>query len=313
MTAPFDLQGHRGARGLRAENTLPSFEAALDAGVTTIETDLHLTRDDVVVLCHDPRLAERIYRLAAEGDRPPVSPQPLVRQLSLQELRRYRADRNPDPVRFPDQQAVAGPVSHRVAQARRLDPFGIPTLDELFDLVVAYAGEAGVLAGKTDTQRQRASRVRFDLELKRVPFYPETLDDGFDGHRPGVLEERVVAAVRAAGVIGRTTVRSFDHRCVQLLRQMEPGLTGAVLVADTAPVDPAELARQAGAIIYCPSCTFLDADLVRRAHVGGVRVVPWTVNDPSRWQRLLDWGVDGVTTDYPDRLAEFLGNRGIAF
>jgi glycerophosphoryl diester phosphodiesterase len=73
------------------------------------------------------------------------------------------------------------------------------------------------------------------------------------------------------------------------------------------------LARAAGAELYCPSYLFLDEDLVRRAHAGGVRVVPWTVNDPPAWQRLLDWGVDGMTTDFPDRLAAFLRDRGVAF
>jgi glycerophosphoryl diester phosphodiesterase len=155
--------------------------------------------------------------------------------------------------------------------------------------------------------------MRFDLELKRVPFQPETINDGFTGRAPGLLEQRVLEAVRAAGVVGRTTVRSFDHRSAFLLRQMEPGLRMALLIADTAPLGPADLTRAAGADLYCPSYLFLDEDLVRRAHAGGVRVVPWTVNDPAAWQRLLDWGVDGLTTDFPDRLAVFLRGRGVAF
>src|SRR5262245_31234160 len=58
----FDLQGHRGARGLRPENTLPSFEAAFDAGVSTVETDIHLTADGVAVIFHDDTLSERLCR-----------------------------------------------------------------------------------------------------------------------------------------------------------------------------------------------------------------------------------------------------------
>jgi glycerophosphoryl diester phosphodiesterase len=306
MTPAFDLQGHRGARGLRPENTLPSFEAALDAGATTIETDLHLSRDGVVVLCHDPRVGA-CWTAPAEMVGAPVS------SLSLAELRRCRADRNPDPRRFPEQIPAVTPVARLFAEERGIDPYAIPTLEDLFRFGDAYAGEQGRRAGKAEEQRRRAAALRFDLELKRIPFYPQCINDGFDGRSPGRLEERVVAAARAAGVVGRTTVRSFDHRSILLQTQIEPGLTGGVLVADTAPVDPGDLARRAGACLYCPSVAFVDDDLVRRAHAAGVRVVPYTANEPAEWQRLLDAGADGLTTDYPDRLAAFLRVRGICF
>ena len=298
MLPTFDLQGHRGARGLKPENTLPSFEAAFDAGVTSVETDLHLTRDGVVVLWHDPRLGGAPWHPAEESR--------AVSGLSLKELRRYRADRNLDPARFPDQDAAVTPLVRLFAEEHGLDPYALPTLTDLFRFAEAYAGEMGARAGKTGARRAAAGRVRFDLELKRLPFFPETINDGYGGRAPGLLERRVVEAVQEAGVAGRTTVRSFDHRCVCLLREMEPRLTGALLVAGTAPLDPAELVRRAGARIYCPRYDFLDEDLVRRAHDGGALVLPWTVNEPAHWDRLLDWGVDGLTTDFPDRLARFL-------
>src|SRR3954470_9863897 len=100
MDRRFNLQGHRGARGLRPENTLPSFEAALDCGVTSIETDLHLTRDGVPVLCHDSHLSDRICR-PVEGAKFSLARPLPISGLTLAQLRRYRADRNPDPARFP--------------------------------------------------------------------------------------------------------------------------------------------------------------------------------------------------------------------
>jgi glycerophosphoryl diester phosphodiesterase len=306
MSALFDLQGHRGARGLRPENTLPSFEIALDARASSIETDLHLTRDGAVVLCHDPLLG------TCCTTPPELSGAPISR-LSLAEVRRCRADRNPDPGRFPEQQNSPTPVAALYAERHGLDPYAIPTLEDLFRFTAAYATELGRQAGKWDEQRRRAAALRFDLELKRVPFFPEAIHDGFNGRAPARLEERVVEAVRTAGVVARTSVRSFDHRCVHILTQMEPGLGGAVLIADTAPLDPGDLARRAGADLYCPSYAFVDDDLVRRAHAAGVRVVPYTVNDPAHWGRLLDAGVDGLTTDYPDRLAAFLRARGVSF
>ena len=90
-------------------------------------------------------------------------------------------------------------------------------------------------------------------------------------------------------------------------------LTTAVLLASTAPVSPADLARQAGADLLCPGYEFVDEELVRHCLEGGVRVVPWTVNDPEHTKRLIDWGVTGLTTDFPDRMADFLRTWGIEF
>ncbi len=267
MSTVFNLQGHRGARGLRPENTLPSFETAFDAGVTSIETDVHLTRDGVPVLFHDALLRD-----------PPCTPPPppflLVSRLTLAELRGYRADRNPDPSRFPDQHAEVTPLAELFAQERGLDPYGIPTLDELFQFASAYADTLGQQAGKSDQQREHVRDLGFDLELKRVPFHPETINDRFDGTAPGVLEERIVETVRSAGVTARTTVRSFDHRCVRYLRRLEPGLTGAVLIAEMAPVAPAELVERAEAQVYCPGYLFVDAEQVRQVHASGAACYP---------------------------------------
>jgi glycerophosphoryl diester phosphodiesterase len=94
---------------------------------------------------------------------------------------------------------------------------------------------------------------------------------------------------------------------------MEPRLTGAVLVAETALVDPGAVAVSAGARIYCPSRDAVDEEQVRLAQAAGARVLPWTANTAEQWQRLLDCGVDGITTDYPDRLAKFLRDAGVAY
>jgi glycerophosphoryl diester phosphodiesterase len=310
MPFPFELQGHRGARGLRPENTLPSFEAALDVGVSSIETDVHLSRDGVPVLYHDACLGSPPCT-PLHPEAAPLAARPAVSNLALAELRGYRADQNPQPARFPNQSADVPPVAHLFAARHGLHPYAIPTLADLFAFVAAYADELGEQAGKTEAQRRRARALHFDLELKRVPFFPSAINDGFDGRSPGLLERRLLEEVRRAGVASRTRVRSFDHRCVRVLRDLEPRLSTAVLIAETAPVAPADLARQAGAEMYCPSYDFLDESLVREVHAAGVRVLPWTVNDPEEWNRLLDWGVDGICTDFPDRLAALLSARGI--
>jgi glycerophosphoryl diester phosphodiesterase len=305
------VQGHRGARGLRPENTLPSFETAMDVGATSIETDVHLTRDGVPVLVHDPVVSERLFRPApVSGPAPPALPR-LVRSLTLAELRGYWADRNPDPARFAEQIAVVTPLAASFATTRGIYAHAVSSVDDFIEFVAAYAGELGTKAGKTPEQQARAQRLRFDLELKRVPFHPETIGDGFDGETAGLLEQRLVDILRAGGVVERTTVRSFDHRCVRAIGRLEPRLTLAVLVAGTAPINPVALARDCGASAYCPEYTFLDAAQVQALHAAQIGVLPWTVNEPDAWTRLLEWGVEGITTDCPDRLAAFLKERGL--
>jgi glycerophosphoryl diester phosphodiesterase len=292
-----DLQGHRGARGLKPENTLPGFEVALDLGVSSIETDVHLTADGVPVLIHDPALP----------DGAPIA------GLTLTQLRGRRVNHNPDPQRFAQQDASVTPLAKLFAEHHEIDPYAPPAVTDLFAFTVAYAGALGLQAGKSDPQRSRASEVRFDLELKRVPFHPEYIGDSFQASAAGRLETALLDTIRAAGMLDRVRVRSFDHRCVRLLRQIEPRLSAGVLISGTAPVDPAALVRQADATRYCPDHEFLDEVQVQQCHAAGLLVVPWTVNQEADWQRLLAWGVDGLTTDYPDRLAQWLRQRGMGF
>jgi glycerophosphoryl diester phosphodiesterase len=307
----FDVQGHRGARGLKPENTLPSFEAAFDAGATTVETDLHLTRDAVPVLMHDHFVSEQLYQLIAPQAGVPVpAAHPLVSQLTLPQLRCYRGDLNPDPLRFPNQDATVTPLARWFSASRGFDPYAVPTLADLVTFAEAYSGAAGRGAGKTDQQRQHVTHVRFDLELKRVPYCPERIGDTFAAEGPGTLETRILEVIRAGGVIERTIIRCFDHRSIRGLRALVPALTTAVLIAGTAPVDPVQLVRAAGAQVYGPHYHFLDQAQLRQLHDAGIRVVPWTVNDPEDWARLCDWGVDGITTDYPDRLIEWRRRNG---
>ncbi len=311
MPAPFEIQGHRGARGLKPENTLPSFEAALDLMVTSIETDIHLTSDCVPVLFHDPVLCPEHVRTEGSAGVPDPSARPLIARLSWQQIRSYVADRNPDPARFRHQDATPTPAATSFARDHGLALYGIPRLEDFLGFVAAYAGELGQETGKTDAQRQRAAELRFALELKRVPFRPEYSGDSFDGSNPGELERVVVELVRKRNVSKRTTVQCFDHRAVKAVRRMEPRITGAVLMAPTAPVAVGPLVRAADATVYCPWFEALDANLVRQAQGEGIRVVPYTVNATEDIERLLDWGVDGMITDHPNQLITVLGRRGI--
>ena len=266
-----EVQGHRGARGLAPENTLAGFEIALDLGVASIETDVHLTGDGEPILVHDEHVAGI-----------------LVASIALNDLRGVRVK---GPACGPT------PIAERCARDQGSHPLAPPTVSEFFAFVQAYADSID----KTAAQRDNARRLIFDLELKRVPFHPEFIGD--DG---GLLEERVADTIQRAGVAARTRVRSFDHRSVRAMRRLLPALETAILVHNTAPCDVAVMLDAAGASVYCPDYRFVDAELIEQVHRAGKRVIPYTVNDPRDWERLIAWGVDGVTTDVPDRLIEWI-------
>lgn len=296
----FDLQGHRGARGLAPENTLASFAKALEIGVTTLETDMAVTSDGVVVLSHDPRLNPDITRgpdgrwIKAEG--------PALYHLSYADLQRYDVGRidpaAPYASQFPDQVPVDG--------AR------IPTLRQLFEL-----GEA---SGK---------RPRYNIETKLSPLSPDVTP------APDTFARVVIDAVRAANVTDRVTVQSFDWRTLLAVRRLAPQIATVCLTMDTptwnnlrgpagksspwlAGVDiggtagaAPELAKIAGCTTWSPHWRNVDAETVALSRSLGLKVVPWTINETADIAAVIDLGVDGLITDYPDRARAVLSVKGI--
>jgi glycerophosphoryl diester phosphodiesterase len=276
--AAFDLQGHRGARGIAPENTLAGFAAALGAGVDTLELDVGVTGDGVVVVCHDRRLNPDVAR--GPDGRWIDAPGPLLRSLTYEALRRYDVGRlrpgSAYAARFPEQQPADGQR--------------IPRLAELFALV-RKAGNA---------------HVRFNIETKLSPAAPdETL-------APGPFARALIKEIRAAGMASRTSVQSFDWRTLHVVEQEAPEiptvyLTGRPRRKVSLPV----AVHAAGGRIWSPYFETLDSAALVEARELGLRVIPWTVNEPGYLARFLDLGVDGVITDYPRRARAELARRGL--
>jgi glycerophosphoryl diester phosphodiesterase len=114
-----------------------------------------------------------------------------------------------------------------------------------------------------------------------------------------------------SGLAQRCRVRSFDHRIVSRFHGLLSNVALGVLITGTAVVDPVRLVRDGQASVYCPQYRSVDLEQVERLHDARIPVLPWTVNDPADWRRLLEWNVDGITTDDPAALAQFIaGVRG---
>ena len=297
----FDLQGHRGTRGLMPENTLAAFRKALEIGITTLETDLAVTADGTLVLSHEPLLNPDLTRdadgkwLAANG--------PAIKSLTLTQLKTYDVGRiNPDSRyarQWPDQKAVDGER--------------VPTLSELVALTASM--------GKT--------QVRFNLETKLTPHRPQ------DTIEPAAFATRVIDALRKEGIAARTTVQSFDWRTLVALRRMAPDTHTVCLTIEspnTNTVLPGpdgaspwhaglklydhggslpRLVKAAGCGTWSMFWRNLTPELLKEAQALGLKIVPWTVNDRGDMTRLMDMGVDGLITDYPDRLRDVMTGRGM--
>ena len=292
-----DLQGHRGARGLAPENTLPAFERALALGVTTLELDVAITSDGVLVISHDPKLNPDITRDAS--GRYLAQWGPAIYAMTWAQLQVYDVGRikpGTDYARqFPDQTPIDGTR--------------IPRLRDLFDLV----------------KRSGDGRVRFDIETKLSPERPE------ETPAPEPFARALVDEIREAGMGSRAQIQSFDWRTLQVVQRIAPEIPTAYLtvqrrfdnVAAGQPQGSAwtagfqyrdhgsvpKMIKAAGGSHWSAYFGDLDAQKVKEAQALGLKVLAWTVNDPAVMARMIDYGVDGLITDRPDLARRLLEER----
>ena len=297
----FDLEGHRGARGLAPENTLPAFARALSIGVSTLELDVGVTRDGVVVISHERGLTPNTARgpdgkwLAAPG--------PMIHDLSYAELERYDVGRlNPAlkyARQFPDQLPADGTP--------------IPRLADLFVLVTKAGNDA----------------VRFNIETKISPEAPdETLP-------PEPFARALIAAIRAGGMEKRSMIQSFDWRTLKAVQAEAPQIptvyltgqqrwldniragdptrspwTAGLKFADYGSVP--KMVKAAGGAVWSPWLGDLDAAKIAEAHALGLEVIPWTASTRAQIEAILALRVDGLITDRPDWARDAMQHAGIA-
>lgn len=297
----FDLQGHRGARGLRPENTLAAFAHALSIGVTTLELDTAVTKDGVVVISHDSELNPDITRDAFSGQWLERTG-PAIFSMTFAELQKYDVGRllpsSAYGMRFKEQVAVDG--------AR------VPRLADLFALV----------------KKSGNTTVRFNIETKLDPRTPAATPQA------EAFATAVVEQIRAAGMEQRSTVQSFDWSTLKVVKRIAPEIETVCLTtqqgaddnigADQPGPSPwlggleastfggsvPKLVLAAGAAVWSPNFTDLSPEALAEAHTQGLRVIPWTANDPADMARLIDMGIDGLISDRPDLLRNVLAEKG---
>jgi glycerophosphoryl diester phosphodiesterase len=294
VTAPkgFPVFGHRGARGLAPENSLPGFDLARDLALTGVEFDIALSADDVALVHHDPQLNAEITRDAAGQYL--AAPGPILRDRAAVDLACFDIGR-----------AQPGSAyAARYPTQRALDAVRIPTLHQVLDAL----GPLDLL-----------------LELKTFPDRPSLTAP------PDVMAAAVIAVLRQHRAIERSILFAFDWRVLRAVAGLEPLLRRCCLTApDTiAPISTrggrlwlddmdleafgGEVARAVaatGACAWAPLHSMLDRRSCALAQSLGLTVIPWTVNLPSDIESIIALGVDALISDYPDRVIARLRGEG---
>jgi glycerophosphoryl diester phosphodiesterase len=269
-----DLQGHRGARGLLPENTIPAFLRALDLGVTTLEMDVAINAEGHVVLSHEPWISAKICS------------HPDGRNVTEDEERRLRI------YEMSDEEVAGfdcGSRGHPDFPRQQAMPVSKPLLGDVLQAVATHESAS------------RRTPVRFNIEIKSRPegdrvFHPEA------GEYANILYK----VLQEYDVLERTTVQSFDPRALEAMHSIDPQVSTSLIISN--PNGIRENLAQLSFVpdIYSPDYKLVDEELVRAAHARNIQVIPWTVNEADTMRKLLAWGVDGLITDYPDLAVEVL-------
>jgi glycerophosphoryl diester phosphodiesterase len=271
----FEVQGHRGERGMAPENSIEGFLMALDEGVDVLEMDVVITKDEQVILSHEPWISAEIC-LDEDGAELPSDALAMVQhniyQMTLEEVQSFDCGSKPHP-RFPGQAKF---------------PVVKPTLSAVIDSVKAYcAVHDRALPG-------------FNIELKHKSMSEELYHPNAERFAELVLGITVVK-----GIDEQCTFQSFSLPQLKALHEVHPNNL-VLLNEDDTPLYV--LCDSLGFIpaVYSPNYNLLTPSDMKFARSQNMRIIPWTVNNVEDMERLYNQGVDGIITDYPKRLIDLL-------
>jgi glycerophosphoryl diester phosphodiesterase len=270
----FDVQGHRGARGLKPENTIPAFLYAIDLGVTTIELDIAITKEGQIVVSHEPWMSAAITldslgRPIREKDEKKHN----IYKMLYKDIAKYDVG-SKDNTRFPRQQKM------KVSK---------PLLKDVIIAVEDYIKGKGLY------------EVDYNIEIKS-----DKEGDGKFHPKPAEFSDIVFDFIDQYLPWDRVVIQSFDTRVLKYWHEKHPSARLAYLVDNLNTIDENLALIGFTPSIYSPEYHLLSKEEIKTCHQKKMRVIPWTVNDSKEMEELKSWGVDGVITDYPD-LAKELG------
>lgn len=270
-----DIQGHRGARGLAPENTIPAFIAALDLGVSTLELDLVVSKDLQLVASHEPYFSPKIcsYNNGAQIPKDTIIN---LYQLNYEEISQFDCGLKQN-IDFPEQ--------HSVAAVK-------PLLIEVIDTVEYYV--------KINNLRP----VKYNIELKT-----QVKTDNLFHPEPNEFAELVYQCLSQKNILDRVIIQSFDFRTLIYFHQHYQDIPLALLIENDNSWETNIDSLGFKPSIYSCQYKLLSQRIVQELQTEGFKVIPWTVNENADIERLISWNVDGIISDYPDRVLKMMNTN----
>jgi len=263
----FDTEGHRGARGLMPENTIAAMIHAIDLGVTTIEMDCHITKDNKVIVAHDDSLnPAHTFKPDGTDLEPRAEKTHILYQMTYDEISKYDV----------------GSKFYKIYPQQKKQKAYIPLLSNLIDSVQAYIKSTG------------KKQVFYNIETKS-----SAKGDNILQPEPEEFVRLLMEQIEKKGITPWVIIQSFDIRTLQVLNKKHPHVKTALLVSK------GDLENNLNTLgftptIYSPAYKLVDADLVKQCHAKGIKIIPWTVNTKEEIDQLKTVGVDGIISDYPN-------------
>lgn len=284
-----DLQGHRGARGLKPENTWPAFQTAMEFNMTTLELDTVLTKDGKVLIHHD---SETNPIICQKFDGSPIEKVSLY-NLTLDELKQLDCGTKKNPT-FPEQVSVPGTK--------------LITIDELF-----------VLVADAEKKSPKPKKYLFNIETK----FPDDEKSKVSNEKVQAHVSALIQAIEKAKFVDRVTIQSFYMPALTISKKINPKIKTSALFVPTYfqgammklglggsyRKDILRITESLKADTISPYFLYVTPEFVQMAHSKNILVIPWTVNDKAEMKRLVGCGVDGIISDYPNRLRELVSEE----
>lgn len=268
----FNLEGHRGCRGLMPENTVPAMLKAIDLDVNTLEMDVVISADKKVVVSHEPFFNHEITTLRdGETIEAKNEWQYNIFHMTYDSVKLYDVGLKPHP-RFPSQQKL------KVLK---------PLLADLIDAVEAYCIQ------------KNHPEIFYNIEIKSLD-----LTDNVYHPAPEEYADLVMKVIDDKKITNRVTIQSFDVRSLKIVSQKYPAVKLSLLidVGNQIPLNDFKNILGFKPNIISPDYSLVTKEVINSLHEQNTQVIPWTVNDIEAAKKLYQMGVDGIITDYPDRI-----------
>ncbi len=268
----FDIEGHRGCRGLYPENTIVAFIEAVKLGVNTLEMDVVVSKDAQLVVSHDPTINCDFCSYCDDSK-------------GKKESRIYKL--NYDFIKTID---CGSKVNEKFPEQRKMFA-AKPLLSDVIDTIEKYI------------QQNHLPPVHYNIETKSTPE-----GDDIDQPKPAVFAKLLYDLLKGKNILNKSIIQSFDIRTLQVIHQTDSTATTALLIFDLDNFEKNLKQLGFNPTIYSPNFVLVNEKLIQKCHDLKIKIIPWTVNDEDKMVKLKQLGVDGVITDYPDRAIKVLRN-----